>query len=240
MKSIFELHEIGGRKCYVLLPKDYNTGNKLYPVVYLNGDKSTCSLLEGADFLSEISYIIVVILPENRLDDSTPWPSPSLHPKFPDFGGKGDEYIKFIEGELKDIVDSNYRTLTSPRSTGICGYSLGGLISIYATFQTDSFGCFASMSGSFWYPDFVQYTADKKICNPKAKIYISSGKTEGVGHKDIKKDAVSCTMKIYDNLSEDLTSDALTISWDEGGHHENAHQRYKNALLWLNRNLEYE
>lgn len=240
MEPKFELKEIAERQCYVFLPKDYHTENKSYPVVYLNGDKSTYSLLEKADFLSEISYIIIGIISENRLDELTPWPSPSLHPKFPDFGGDGDNYLKYIETKIKPEVDLIYRTLTAPESTGIAGYSLGGLISIYAAFKTNCFGCIVSMSGSFWYPGFVPYTIDRLVKNPEAAVYISSGDSEGVGHKDIKKDAVTYTKNIFDNLVLNLTSDRVTISWDEGGHHANTYERYKDALLWLNNNLIYK
>lgn len=67
---------------------------------------------------------------------------------------------------------------------------------------------------------------------------MSSGDSEGVGHKDVKKDAVTFTKNIYDILVSDVTSSRVTISWDEGGHHANTHQRYKNALLWLSQNLK--
>lgn len=238
LKDNFELIEIEGRQCYVFLPKDYNNDEKSYPVVYINGDKSIHALLKEADFLSEISYIIVIVISENRLNELTPWPSYSLHPKFPDFGGNGDEYINFIETRLKPKVDLNYRTLPLPESTGIAGYSLGGLITIYAFYNATCFGCFASMSGSFWYPEFVSYATNKSSSNHEAKIYISSGDSEGVGHKDIKKDAVAYTKEIYNKLASDLTTDKVTIYWDEGGHHDNTYQRYKNALLWLNNNLK--
>lgn len=211
--------------------------DKSYPVVYLNGEKSTYTLLKEVDFLSELSFIIIGIISENRLDELTPWPSPSLHSKFPDFGGAGNEFIKFIETELKVEVDYSYRTLTAPESTGIIGYSLGGLMSIYAAFHTSCFGCFVSMSGSFWYPEFVSYAINHLVINREAKIYLSSGDSEGVGSKDIKKDAVIYTKQIYEVLVSDLTPPRVTLSWDKGGHHNNTKERYKNALLWLNHNL---
>lgn len=238
MKHNFELTTIAGRECFVFLPNNYEEEEKAYPVIYLHGDKSTYSLLKEADFLSEISFIIIGIISEKRLDELTPWRCPSLHPKFPDFGGKGEEYIQVIETKLKPEVDQTYRTLTAPESTGIIGYSLGGLISIYAAFHTTSFGLFASMSGSFWYPEFVPYAAKQSILNREARFYMSSGNSEGVGHKDIKKDAVTYTKQIYEILVSNVSSSKVTITWDEGGHHANTTKRYHDALLWLNNNLK--
>ena len=233
-----ELTTIAGRECFVFLPNNYENEEKSYPVVYLHGDKSVYSLLKDADFLSDLSFIIIGIISQKRLDELTPWPSTSLHPRFPDFGGEGDEYIKFIENKLKEKVDATYRTLTSPESTGITGYSLGGLISIYAAYHATSFGCFASMSGSFWYPEFVPYASKQSVRNREARFYMSSGESEGVGHNDIKKDAVTNTKKIYKILVADVSSSRVTITWDEGGHHANTFNRYKNALLWFNNNLK--
>lgn len=238
MKDNFEFSTIAGRECFVFLPNNYEVEEKAYPVVYLHGDKSTYSLLKEADYLSEISFIIVVIISEKRLDELTPWQGPSLHPKFPNFGGKGEEYIQFIVTKLKPEVDQTYRTLTSPESTGIIGYSLGGLISIYSAFHTTCFGLFASMSGSFWYPDFVPYAIKQSILNKESRFYLSSGDSEGVGHKDIKKDAVTYTKNIYDILVSKVSSTGVSISWDKGGHHDNRYERYQNALLWLNNNLK--
>ncbi len=239
LKHNFEFIDIEGRQCYVFLPDDYKDGNKFYPVVYLNGDKSIFLLLKNSDFISKVSYIIVCIISVHRLNELTPSASPSLHPKFPYFGGAGNEYIRFIETKIKSTVDLMYRTLTLSKSTGIAGYSLGGLISIYAAFHTSCFGCFVSMSGSFWYPNFVAYVRNRFICNPEAKFYISSGDSEGVGQNDIKKDAVIYTKEIFDILVSYVTSERVTISWDKGGHHANVYQRYKDALLWLNYNLKY-
>lgn len=238
LKHNIELRTIAGRDCFVFLPKNYEKEDKSYPVVYFSGDLTTYSSLKEEEFLSELEYIIIGILSENRLDELTPWPSPSLHPKFPDFKGEGEEYLNFIETKLKPEVDTNYKTLGAPESTGLMGYSLGGLNSIYAAYRMEGFGCFASISGSLWYPGLVSFTETNSPRNPSAKIYMSSGDREGVGHKDIKKDAVAYTKKVYEILVSKLSTSSVTITWDEGGHHANTSTRYKNAFLWLNNNLK--
>lgn len=237
LKHNLEHVTIAGRQCFVYLPNNYENGEKSYPVVYLNGDESTATIFEEAEYLSDIDYIIIGIVSENRLNELTPWAAPSLHPKFPNFGGEGDNYLKFIEDILKPAVDLTYRTLISKESTGIIGYSLGGLITIYASYNTNCFGCYASMSGSFWYPEFISYVSERKVTNLNGKFYISSGDSEGVGQKDIKKDALLFTKNMYEILVSNVTSSNVDIVWDEGGHHNNKDSRYRNALIWLNKNL---
>jgi predicted alpha/beta superfamily hydrolase len=43
-----------------------------------------------------------------------------------------DQYLKFIVGELKPMIDSKYRTKSDRMHTAIVGSSMGGLISLYA------------------------------------------------------------------------------------------------------------
>ena len=105
MKHNLERITIAGRQCFVFLPNNYKKDEASYPVAYIHGDEAVFSLLNDSDFLSELSFIIIGIFSENRLNELTPWPSPSLHPKFPDFGGGGNTYIEFIEGKLKPEVD---------------------------------------------------------------------------------------------------------------------------------------
>ncbi len=53
----------------------------------------------------------------------------------------GDEYLRFLVGELKPYIDSHYSTLTDRENTIIMGASMGGLISLYAICEyPDVFG----------------------------------------------------------------------------------------------------
>jgi predicted alpha/beta superfamily hydrolase len=59
----------------------------------------------------------------------------------------GDEYLRFLVGELKPYIDSHYSTLTDRENTIIMGASMGGLISLYAICEyPDVFGGAGCMS----------------------------------------------------------------------------------------------
>lgn len=234
MNYQFEFNTIAGRECFVFLPANYETEKRSYPVVYLHGDIETYHLLENADFLPDLSFILVGIIALNRLDEYTPWPSKALHERFPDFGGKGDDYIQFIENTLKPTIDQSYHTLVESEHTGLIGFSLGGLITMYAAFRTTCFGKYASISGSYWYPEFIKYVQTHAILRNDIKIYYSSGEDEGAGQKDIKKDAALFTQTMYDITVDSHTTSNVTIEWDKGGHHDNRLERHKKALLWFN------
>lgn len=59
----------------------------------------------------------------------------------------GNDYLKFLVGELKVYVDKTYRTLSDAQNTAISGSSMGGLISMYAAFEyPEVFGSVACLS----------------------------------------------------------------------------------------------
>lgn len=239
MMNKLQHHVIAGKECIVYLPINYHIEEKSYPVVYMHGDDSTLSLLENADYLSDLNIIIISIIADNRLAQLTPWPAKSLHPKFPDFGGEGEGFLTWIETELKPEIDENYRTLPMPESTGITGYSLGGLFAVYSSFKTKCFGCVGSMSGSFWYPDFLPFVTGNKVQNKHTKFYLSSGDSEGKGHNDIKKASVLFTSEIH-GLLESKVRSKIVLKWHEGGHHEKKAEKYRDTLIWFQDSLVQE
>lgn len=235
----FKSEIIADRECFVYIPR--NNSNEVSdltkkPVIYIHGDDETRKLLDDSDYIAELNCMIILIVNENRLSELTPWAAKALHPKFDDFGGKASDYISWME-RLKEEVDLRYNTVSSSDATGMLGYSLGGLCSIYALYQTNIFGVIGSVSGSFWYPNFIQFCSDEVIKNHKIQVYLSSGDSEGLGHKDIKKDAVLNTKQLYEVLQNQLGSDRVELHFDEGGHHNNKELRYEKALRWMNETL---
>ena len=80
-------------------------------------------------------------------------------------GGKGDAYLDFVVNTLKPYIDSNYRTLSDKKNTGIMGSSMGGLISHYAALKFPKFleklVCILLLFGSL--PKFNKYSIENGI-----------------------------------------------------------------------------
>ena len=82
-----------GIRVRVSLPSNYDS-KQAYPVVLLNDGE--------LDYLSDLtqSVILVGLIPENRLDDFTPWKASALKEGAPDFGGKVDQYHQKLFQEI--------------------------------------------------------------------------------------------------------------------------------------------
>lgn len=138
----------------VFLPDGYETGEKRYPVLYMNdGQDVFCDeqAFWGAESLRFEQYykdygrflpdviLVAVESPEDhavRTAQYSPFTKDFDVPEGKNFEphieGKGIPYLDWMTTDLKARIDENYRTLTDPDSTGICGYSTGGLNSVYA------------------------------------------------------------------------------------------------------------
>ena len=65
-----------------------------------------------------------------------------------------EAYARAIIAEIKPMIDREYRTRPGPRSTGVAGSSMGGLISLHLARQHPSvFGLCAALSPSLWWDD---------------------------------------------------------------------------------------
>lgn len=211
-----------------------------YPVIYVQDGDRAFPMLEallaamgGKDAGSFREHIIVGVVPINRNDDYTPWPTSVAIDGMPPFGGMGDLYLQFLTTKLKPHIDSVYRTLPAPSDTSIIGVSLGGLISLYAIYKQSCFGRAASISGSFWYPGFVSFMRSHAPCNNVAGVLLISGSMEGAGDPPPLHHSVKCLRRAHLLLKKQLPYQDVTLIWDDGGHIDNVNLRFKKALQWI-------
>ena len=108
--------------------------------------------------------------------DMSPWYMPSIYSKEKSFSGGADEYLRLLIDEIlpnaKEMIEGE------PGFTGIAGYSLAGLFAVYAMYKTDVFDRVASMSGSLWFYDFMEYCKRNDFRKLPDKIYFSLGDKE--------------------------------------------------------------
>lgn len=86
-----------------------------------------------------------------------------------------EAYARSIVEEVKPAIDRTFRTLATPDETGVCGSSLGGVVSFYMAWQHPSvFGYAVCMSSTFALHDDL---IDRVLKEPKcpAKFYLDSG-----------------------------------------------------------------
>lgn len=126
--------------------------------------------------------------------DMSPWYMPSIYSKEKSFSGGADEYLRLLIDEIlpnaKEMIEGE------PGFTGIAGYSLAGFFAVYAMYKTDVFDRVASMSGSLWFSDFIEYCKRNEYKRLPDKIYFSLGDKEANTRNPVLKTVQNKTIEL--------------------------------------------
>ncbi len=176
------------RDILVLLPDDYATGDRRYPVIYMHDGQNLFdhhTSYAGEWYVDEtmqalrhegIQAIIVGIpnMGVDRIAEYSPFVDARLS------GGRGDRYLAFIVETLKPLIDRDFRTLPDRDHTGMLGSSMGGLISLYGFFRYPAvFGFAGVMSPSLWFAGRAIFRYLQRESFRPGKLYLDMGGQEG-------------------------------------------------------------
>ena len=172
-----------------------------YPVLYLHDgqnvfDERTSNAGEWhADETLEMLSAdgieaIAVAMPNGgtaRMDEYNPWRSlpPSMgRRRFParPMGGRGDDYLGWLAGHVKPLVDRSFPASAAREATGLIGSSMGGLISLYGLIAYPRvFGLAGVMSPSIAWDRYhlLRLVEEGKV--PPARIHLDMGGREWAG-----------------------------------------------------------
>lgn len=227
----------GTKKIWVYLPKEYNSSNKRYPVIYMHDAQNLFDAKASYvgewnvdETLDSINAKVIVIGIEHggdkRIDELTPFKNEKYG------GGKADTYLDFIVNTLKPKVDATYRTKTNAKNTAIFGSSLGGLVSFYAAIKYPKvFGKVGCFSPSFWFgrKDLNELLA--KTPDFDTKIYFLCGDNEGDADVIPDMQKVEHWVNTKRCQCKKLNKEVIV----KGGQHNEKmwREQFKNAYLWL-------
>ncbi len=138
LKTIFSEEVADSFYLYIRVPKNYETENKSYPVLYLlDGDISfnmATSIVRYLQYGNDVPEIIIVgigygtMMNDNKINFRERDYTFSKNDLFKQSGG-ADKFLNFIKSELIPFVEKNYRT---SGTRILSGYSLGGLFTTYS------------------------------------------------------------------------------------------------------------
>ena len=121
----------------------------------------------------------VARIPVHDWDDAlTPWEAEGLRPS-QTFGGHAAETLTELTGAITPKLIA--RKGIAPEKLAICSYSLGGLFALWAFVNDTRFAACACLSGSVWYPGWVNYLRGADIDGINRFAFFSVGSKEKRG-----------------------------------------------------------
>lgn len=197
-------------------------------------------------------FLLLAIKPNSWNDDFTPWAVPAFRAGEEAPQGRADAYLSCLTEGIKPYMDIHYRTKPEPEHTALFGYSLGGLMAVYAIYRTDVFGAAASLSGSLWFDGFCEFMEREKPLRTDLRVYLSLGKKESRSRNPRMGKVAECTQRAREILAGQLEQpdrydgvdgengvkagtgnrERVCFEWNEGGHFRGIEERFAKAVIW--------
>ena len=141
----------------------------------------------------------------------SPWTAPPVFGKDA-FSGKGNDTLRFLENGFLPEIKSKF-----PESeVFLTGYSLAGLFSLWALYETDKFNGAVCCSSSLWFDKWDEYASLHRIKSPST-IYMSLGDREEKTKNKVMSKVGDRTRRQAEILKEDPNVEKLYFEWNEGG-----------------------
>ena len=174
---------------------------------------------------NEFQLCMIAVSIHDWQGELSPWAAPAIFGKH-DFAGNASLLLSELESfwmwfEKDNQIETNQLYL--------CGYSLAGLFSLWASSQTNLFKKIAAVSPSVWYLNFVEYMQQNPI--QTREVYMSLGDKEANAKNKVMatvKDCFDAVIKILQK--QDI---ALTYEYNPGNHFQDVELRMTKGIQQL-------
>ena len=223
----YRFERIGGVRCRIW---SHGQGG---PVIYwgtAHGDKQeekVADLIAGN--LGETPWTLVAYEAKDWNRDYSPWALPSVKGEA-EFTGGAKETLAWLTDVCIPYVENSI--LGGGASRMIGGYSLSGLFSLFAFYESRMFDGVASCSGSLWYPGWKEYAAGQNAPDGSC-VYLSLGRKEEKSRSRKMAVVGDMTRWQHEQMQKDHNVHASELYWHSGGHFADVDQRIAQGFIWL-------
>ena len=146
------------------------------------------------------------------------------------FAGGGRKTLNFLTGTALPFIKEK---LPGASAFYPIGYSLAGLFSLWAAYESPAFAGAAACSGSLWFPGWDEYAAARQIPAAESRIYLSLGGKEKNSPDPVMSTIEDKTKLQARRLQQDKQVSRSTLEMNSGGHFANPPGRLAKAVKWL-------
>ena len=174
---------------------------------------------------NEFQLCMIAVSIHDWQGELSPWAAPAIFGKY-DFAGNASLLLSELESfwmwfEKDNQIETNQLYL--------CGYSLAGLFSLWASSQTNLFKKIAAVSPSVWYLNFVEYMQQNPI--QTREVYMSLGDKEANAKNKVMATVKDCFDAVIQILQkQDI---ALTYEYNPGNHFQDVELRMTKGIQQL-------
>ncbi len=175
------------------------------------------------------AFTLVAVSDIRWYHDMSPWQAPSAAKGGEPCTGGAESYLSLLTEEILPAAEEAVGGKTEYRV--LAGYSLAGLFAVYAAYHTGMFARIVSASGSFWFPDFVDYVKGHEMRRVPEKMYFSLGDKESHTKNPYLSSVGERTKQLYGYYSHLGIRTAFVLN--QGNHFREPNRRMADGIRWI-------
>ena len=190
-------------------------------LIQLTGDHELSVLENEVEEIrkrTSIDFWFIAAKVDDWNHELSPWKAPAV------FGNED-----FGDGAARTLAQILTLCTDKSKTYYIGGYSLAGLFSLWAAYQTDIFSGVAAASPSVWFPGFIDYMKEHEI--KSETVYLSLGDREEKTRNPVMSQVGNCIQKGYEWLMKGEIN--CTLEWTRGNHFKEPDIRTAKAFAWV-------
>ena len=199
--------------------KEYPDANTV--LIQLTGDHELSVLENEVEEIrkrTSIDFRFIAAKVDDWNYELSPWKAPAV------FGNED-----FGDGAARTLAQILTLCTDKSKTYYIGGYSLAGLFSLWAAYQTDIFSGVAAASPSVWFPGFIDYMKEHEI--KSETVYLSLGDREEKTRNPVMSQVGNCIRMGHELLKERGIN--CTLEWNRGNHFREPDIRTAKAFAWV-------
>lgn len=197
-----------------------------------------CYVLYPLDCLGEwieeavqkFGVTIAVITGMDWDNDLTPWRAKGVPAGCPDFRGEAPEFLSVLTASVVPEIEKRLDIGAEAQRT-LAGVSLSGLFTLWQWMLDDTFDNIISLSGSFWYEDFVNWIKSRPIPRREGKAFFLLGEKEAKSRVKAFQTVQTDTVEIVKFLHDNGINDCFELV--PGDHYQDGTGRLDRAFEWM-------
>ena len=174
---------------------------------------------------NEFQLCMIAVSIHDWQGELSPWAAPAIFGKH-DFAGNASLLLSELESFWMWFEKDNQIEINQ---LYLCGYSLAGLFSLWASSQTNLFKKIAAVSPSVWYLNFVEYMQQNPI--QTREVYMSLGDKEANAKNKVMATVKDCFDAVIQILQKQDV--VLTYEYNPGNHFQDVDLRMTKGIQQL-------
>lgn len=178
--------------------------------------------------ITDKDFSLLTIYVSDWNNDLSPYVASSIFKGISDFKGNADSFLDYVLNLIKKVV---LEESIKPIYKALTGYSMAGLFAVYTLFKTNEFLKVGSVSGSLWYPLFIEFVKNNEVLQGISTFYMSLGDKEKKTSNKIMSQVETNSLIIFERIKPQFNNSKFELN--SGNHFKDEDLRIAKCISYL-------